>query len=96
MSKAKDYSRRAFLRTVAISTPTATLLKASEQGAVATETRNSPARFFPVDLRNYYNASPSDLGSFGRAKAFSQDGVIRTPKDKQKFRWDSFLAGNRR
>src|SRR6185503_15167589 len=44
-------------------------------------------------LRNYFNASPSDLGSFSRAKAFSEDGLIRTPRGQQSFRGIPFLLG---
>jgi hypothetical protein len=50
-----------------------------------------PAKFFPVDLQRYRNASPDDLGPRSRAKEFSPDGLIRTPPDLQRLRGIPFL-----
>lgn len=97
----KNRARRTFLKTVTLGVPTLTLVlkgttaHAGASGGVSTET--SSAKFTPIDLARYFNASPVDFGSRDRAKELgsdsAQDGLIRMPAGRQNLQGITFWLG---
>ena len=88
MAPNQAWKRRSFLQT-AVGVPTLSLLPASVASAAtaaAAKAGSSGTKFAPVDLSRHFNASPTDFGPHSRARAFSKDGLIRTPSGLQSLR----------
>jgi hypothetical protein len=97
----EDPARRGFLQTVGASVPTLALLVQGDSfEAHASEPRSAETvspKFTPIDLAQYFNASPREFGPRKKAKEIggdsTRDGVVRVPTGKQIFQGIPFWLG---
>jgi len=100
--KKSNWSRRSFLRTFGVSVP---LLSLVAEGADldAQQVEGSPQggydsdKFTPLDLSQYFNASPRSFGPRAQARDLggdsAGDGLIRTPAGERSFWGVPFRLG---
>jgi hypothetical protein len=93
----RRYSRRSFLRTIGVSVPLLSLvgegayLDAQQQG-VSPQGYDSD-KFTPLDLSQYFNASPRSFGPRAQAREMGTDELIRTPAGERNFWGVPFRLG---
>src|SRR5439155_13497811 len=92
---------RTFLQTISAGIPTLRLMSRAdnscELGASDPAKMFASAKFTPLPLDRYFNASSKQFGPRERARqslqASSEDGLIRTPSGQCRFRGIPFLLG---